>query len=90
VKKLVVMLCSLLLATPLLAFAGEPNGGKNLCLLDATKCDASAQSESIQVKEAKIKKELQKGAAVYTKGELQILEERLLEYQDMFSSITSS
>lgn len=91
-KKLLSLLCALLVSAPLLASAADKGNptGKNLCLLNSDNCASSEQSDSIQDTIAMLQHELAKGSAVYSADELRALATKLNEYQTFLAFMTSN
>jgi hypothetical protein len=91
-KKIVLLLISAMLAVPLMTSAAEirTDAGKNVCILNSENCDLSAQNDSIQEREAKLQKELNKGTAVYTFAELKKLQSKLDGYRSLFTSMMAN
>ncbi len=87
-KKSILLLMTVVLAAPVMASAanGNAESGKNPCMLDSHNC-ASAQSDSIQGKIAKLQNELNKGTAIYTVDELKKLDAKFNEYTSLLTMI---
>jgi peptidoglycan hydrolase CwlO-like protein len=96
VKRLSLLAAALMiLAVPVLAYEGtgipmtneNSNKDKNECLLVARNC--TNQVDSIQERITKIRKEISRGEAVYTKDELRQLNNKLEEANKTLEYITT-
>lgn len=85
---------TLISALPVLAAEGMGNGmmgqdqqnQKNECLLMAQNCDR--QIDTIQQRIGRIDREIRKGEAVYTRGELMHLRDQLEDANKMLETLT--
>lgn len=91
-KKIIALACTLTLALPLVAAAADNAAAKakDLCLLNSQNCPASEQTDTLPGRIAKLQVEINKGAAVYTGQELNLLKQRLEDDQYLLNTITSS
>ena len=89
-KKIVLMLIVMALASPLVVSAADvvTQTSKNPCLLDSANC-ASGQSDTIQEIIAKLQTEVNKGPTVYSVQELEKLEAKLSESQTYLTNLTT-
>lgn len=89
-KKIVLLLLGVALSAPLTVSAQETAAasGKNLCLLNSENCPESAQTPTIQEQIARLQAEAKKGSAVYSAEELQVLQAKLADYQNLMAEIT--
>ena len=85
-KKILSICCVVILSAPLLVSAADSKTdvGKNNCLLNSENC--ASVSVSVQDKITLLQNELQKGASVYSSGELKQLEAKLDEYQSFIAA----
>ncbi|HJV65995.1 MAG TPA: hypothetical protein VJ550_09685 [Geomonas sp.] len=91
-KKIIAIACTLTLALPLVAAAADKAAanGKDLCLLNSQNCPASEQAETLPGRIAKIRLEINKGTAVYTGQELNLLKQKLEDDEYLLNTIISS
>ena len=91
-KKIVCLFIVMALASPLVASAADAAvaAGKNPCLVNSENCAATVQRDSIQEIIAKFQSEVNKGASVYTRDELGILQAKLDDYQALLINMTAN
>jgi len=80
-KTILSLCCAAVLSAPLLVSAADvkTGAGKNSCILNSENC--AGQSYTLQEIIAQLHNELQKGARVYTAGEIEHLAAKLAEYE---------